>query len=245
MPATPTWRPESPGLVEVPESGEYNLAESQTFTQIFTGKYEDCVAGALAKGTYGSGDTEGYMVQSCRVSRDRGLIGKLVIVWVLIEITGENLPADEFGLNPQDQSPATERNPAFNNVTSEQFEKVRTAVFTSEETAKPAREWIEALGSSTSNNETKALYAQLKRGVTNYYKPFFTYYWAQYFTSIPSVNTGAYIEAPGGPLESTIAGLSLTCLRQADNLEFQNGLYKRTRAWMCTTDAYWDSILYP
>lgn len=244
MPATPTWVPAAPGLKEDPESGEINYGAIQTLTQIYNGKYADCVAGALAKGTAGSGDTAGYIVQSSKVTKSRGEIGRLVIVWE--GYTGSILPADEFGLTDQDLNPATEKNAAFDTVTTEQYEKIRAAVFTADaEAAKAASDWIAALGAGTGEAATKSLFALLKRGVTNFYKPYFNYYWVQHYSTEPSVNTGAYIEAPGGPLSSAIASLSLSCLRQADSLQYTGGIYRRTRKWMCATDSHWDAVLYP
>ncbi len=243
MPASPKWVPASPGLVETPDSGEYNFGDTQTYTQKYNGKYADCVASALPKGTVGSGDTAGYIVQSCKVTKASGLRGLIVIVWEGFGGGSGVLPEDQFGLDPQDLQPATEKNAAFNSVTSEQFEWIKAAVFSSDDaSAAAAREKIVALGSG---DAAYKLHALLKRGVTNFYKPYFTYYWIQHFTSEPSFNTGAEIEAPGGPLSTTIASLSLTCLREADKLDYEGGIWRRTRRWKCTTDAFWEAVLYP
>ena len=119
MPATPTWVPSAPGLKEDPDSGELNFGAIQTYTQIYGGKYADCLAGALPKGTVGSGATAGYIIQSCRVTKTKGEIGRLVLVWE--GYTGSILPADEFGLSPTDLAPATEKNLAFNSVTDTEY----------------------------------------------------------------------------------------------------------------------------
>lgn len=243
MAGVPKWVPSAPGLKEDPESGEKVFADRQTFTQIYNGKYADCDAAVVPKGTIGSGATTGYIVQSCRLTKSRGEIGRLVLIWE--GFTGSVLPADEFGLNPQDLNPAVEKNPAFDAVTTTQLEKIRAAVFTADEvSAAAASAWIAALGAGTGEAETKDLFALLKRGVTNYYKPFFTYWWAQHYSTEPSVNTGSYIEAPGGPLASTISGLGLSSLRQADDLQYTGGIYRRVRKWMCAADSYWPTVLY-
>lgn len=240
MPATPKWVPNAPGLVEDAASGEYSFADTQTFTQIYNGRYADCVAGAVPKGTVGSGATAGYIVQSCKVTKAGGERGRLMIVWEGYGGGGGVLPEDEFGLDPQDLNPATEKHTTFNSVTPEQFAWVTTAIFNAEETsATAARDRIIAAG-----GQVKKLYDVMKRGNTNFYKPCFTYYWIQHFTSQPSFNTGGYTETPGGPLGSTISGLGLSCLREADKIEYSGGIWRRTRTWRCVADSYWDPILY-
>ena len=106
MPA-PKWSPTAPGLVEDPESGVYYFGERQTLKTIYNGKYSDCVAAALPRGTIGSGDKTGFVVGSCEVSRARGEIGRIVTIWEGSE--GSILPLDEFSLRPQDLNPATEK----------------------------------------------------------------------------------------------------------------------------------------
>lgn len=241
MPAAPTWVPASPALVEDPESGELNFGDRQTITTIYSGKYDDCVADALPKGTAGSGDLSGYYVSSCRVTRSKGEIGRLITVWE--GYSGIIIPGDKFGLRAEDLNPAVEKNAAFNSVTSEELEKIRAAIFTADEvSAAAARAWIGSDGSTAAQD----LFGLMKRGVTNFYKPFFTYWWQQHFVSEPSLNTGEEIEAPGGPLSTLISGLGLSCLRKADDLEYNDGgLYVRTRSWLCAKDSYWDSVLYP
>lgn len=243
MPATPKWVPSAPALEETPDSGSYELSETGTiFVQKYNGKYADVVAAAIPAGTIGTGDASGFVLKTCTVTKSRGEIGLLTLKWGGWGTDEDLIPGDRFGLRPTDLNPAVEKADAFSAVTEEEHEKIKAAVFTADsEAAIRGRLWVQTYGSTDAQN----LLALLIKGVTNYYKPFFEYYWEQSFTSEPAVNTGGYREAPGGPLSSTIAALSLSCLRKADDLSYDGTLYRRVRSWLCATDAYWDSTLYP
>lgn len=246
--STPTYTQVS-SLIELPESGGIEAGDSWTLTKMYRGKYADAVAGVLPKGTAGSGALTGYMVQRSSVRAEKGGLGLLTIVWVAIADGGSggpDLPADEFGLRPFDMSPNVEKNSAFPNITTQIYNYVKQASFLADaEGAQKAFDVLTANVGNTPWDEGIVLADFLRRGVTNYYRAAFEYFWVLYSWTEPTLNVGGYIEVPGGPLASAIAGLDLSCLRQADDLQYRGGNYVLTRAWKCAPDGHWDSVLYP
>ena len=116
---TPIWIPSAPGLIEQPESGQIKFAEVATLTKVYKGKYADCWAAVLPKGTVGSsGVTTGLIVQTSDVTPERGGVAKLTIVWGGLSSTGGGgggpiVPADEFSIDPFELNPNVERHPEF------------------------------------------------------------------------------------------------------------------------------------
>lgn len=267
MPASPTWKGYS-ALFEAADSGQYELSETITYTQIRYGLYTDCVAALVYKGTVGSGALATYLVKSCTVTKSRGNVGKMVTVWEQATYGGGAvLPADEFSLTPNDQNPATEKNPAFSNCFADTGRyKVGGSTGTTKD-HKTLLSWVRQAGlladkddsdiawnaligfvttpAGTKFDEALVLADFLRKGVQNYYSAGFTYTYTQYFASLPSVSAGGSVGAPGGTLGATIAALSLSCLRQGDDLQFSSGVYRRTQVWLCAKRLTWDSILYP
>lgn len=231
----------------MPDSGAYSDTEAgTTYTERYTGMYEDCVAARLPFGTIGTGTTAGFVLKSCTVTKSRGEAGIITLTWGGYTLGGGEgedpvLPADRFALTPMDLNPAIEKAPVFAGVSYEELEKIQTATQTADGTATLARNWIEDNGGEEAN---ELLNARL-RGQSNFYQPFFEYAWQQSFSSEPAVDTGGYRQAPGGPLETLIAGLSLSCLRKADQLVFENNFYVRTRTWLCAPSGTWSTYVYP
>lgn len=249
MPASPTWKGYS-ALFEAADSGQYQLAETITYTQIRYGLYSDCVAALVYKGTVGTGGLSTYLVKSCTVTKSRGNVGKMVTVWEQASYGGGAvLPADEFSLTPQDLNPSVEVNPGFANAVANStvLKLVRAAGLIADEAASNAA-WATLLanaGVSTAWDEGLVLADLLRRAVQNYYQASFTYTYTQYFATLPAVDAGGYVGAPGGTLSATISGLGLSCLRQADDLQFSSGVYRRTQSWICAANGSWEAVLYP
>lgn len=249
MPAAPKWVPSAPPLIAQPESDAIDLDDSGTLTQTFKGKYADCKAGALFKGTAGSGDTAGLLVKKCSVRRERGQIGILTIEWG--GYTGGDpedpkLPADTFSLQPIEQNPNLETLPVFDDVTADQelISLARQAglVANKDESLKAFSDLLD-LGTSGAANAT-ALALLLASGHTNFYEAALRYQWTSFSIAEPTVTRGGYINTPTGPLATLIAGLSLSCLREADALDFENGFYKLTKSWVCGPAGKWSTEIY-
>lgn len=254
---TPIWKPSSPGLIEQPESGRIVLGETATLVKIYRGKYADCFAGALPRGTIGaSGITTGLIVQNSEVQPERGA-SRLIINWGGFSDTGSGavLPADEFDLEPVELNPAVEKNSAFADLYPDSpgttVLKMQNYVTDATQGAdasarKDAYDKLVAISSSDARDQAFYLIHLLKRGVTSFYMAGFRYSWTSYYLTTPGITRGGFRSSPGGPLSSAIASLSLSCLREADRLgNASNGYYRYTRTWLCGPAGHWDAVLYP
>jgi hypothetical protein len=240
MPASPKYVPASPGLKEAPNSGRVELGEQQRYFQIFVGKYTDCLAAVVYKGTVGSGGViDGLIAENCTVDKTRGEAAALTITWLGFG-GATNLPADTFSLQPSEQNPNMETHPHFATVVSDpvQLAKIRSAglVASSAES--------QSSYDDLSDPDEVLLADLLRNGHTNFYDAAFRYQWTIHFFSLPTLSRGGFIDTPGGPLAATISGLSLDCLREADALDYDNGIYKLTRSWLCGAGGKWPSPPY-
>ena len=257
---TPIWKPSAPGLIEQAESGKITFAETATLTKVYKGKYADCFAGTLPRGTIGSsGITTGLIVQNCEVTPERGGAARLQIVWGGFSDTGGGpgtiVPADEFDLDPFELNPAVEKNPRFRDLYPEapslDLRKFQNKIIqaTQGSTSDERDEFeadVYALMGSAEGDQAIMLLKMLKRGVTSFYLAGFRYSWNSYSFSMPAVTPGGFRSAPGGPMAAAISALNLSCLREADALGgAANGYYKLRRNWLCGPAGHWDSFLYP
>lgn len=252
MANTPKWVPAAPALVEAPESGAIDTTGNGTLTKIYSGKYADCVAGALNPGAAGSGDTAGLICRNSVVTKQPRGIGKLTIIWEGYSFGGggTQLPAESYGLQSAAENLSVELNPGFDACAGDAdlMNKVRTAGLRADSDSETAWNAIIALytGSpSTPKYQQAVVLADLlRRSSTTYYEGGFTHYWTVYSLTLPTVSRGGFTETPGSPLGTLLATtLSLSCLRQADTLEVEQGFYKLTRIWLCISKP-WDPVLY-
>lgn len=227
-------------LVETPQSGAYEVGDRITFTQEFRGKYSDCISSLPFKGTLGSGATAGLRVLQSTVSKDRGATGVLRIVWeAYASSSGATLPADEFTLDPFDINPDIFQHPYWAASTA-----LTDAEITALQTLRNAQSSTQFDLTSTTLSGTKAALFKglLKKGIQNYqFSAFrYAYIWASW--TEPTLNRKAFIQSAGGPLSSTLSGLS--SLRIADSLTNAGGFYKITQTWLVGAGGYWDTTLY-
>lgn len=239
MPLAPKFKGNTSVLVEQAESGAYSLSDKVTLTKVYKGVYALCVSSALPKMTLGTGDLDGWHVDSCTVSREPRGIGKLTIIWVAgSEDSGQPLPPDEIGLDPMEINPALEKNGFYSTLTDTEVRAVRKTfenLHLNEAISFPA-------GFSTLQ---KNLLTKLTKGISNFYLAGIKYSWTQHFWTITSgtVNLGGFIDTPGGPLTGVLPG-SLSAIRQADGLVFTGEYFKYTQTWLLAPSGHWDTDLY-
>lgn len=238
MPAnSPIWKG-STSLTEHKESPVWDYGESVTVTQIYEGPYATCLAAASPNGTIGTGDLASFMVARCTVTKRAGGIGRMVLVWVMggtgVTLPTVSLPASEEDLEPFELNPKLERHPRYAELTLEEVQNVRTAVDGAADERDAAFDWIWNNGSAAAIE----LYDKRARGTETYYLAGFRYAVTSYYWALPALTDGGYIEALGGALSG------FSCLRVADRVSLQNGVWRVTRNWLCGPSGHWDADLY-
>jgi hypothetical protein len=259
-------------LIEQPESRRRENGDSQAETRIYVASYTVCLAAQKVKGTAGTDDLLGYVIRSSTVEPIRGLAARLVDVWVAGGDDADPetiaLPPDEFSLQSQDLNPPLEKN-AFFSMAAASTTRYNAAGATGTTSAhKTLIAWVRQAGVLADETETNVAWNALikfvtdnpsdqamaealvladllRKGTSNYYRASFVYSWTQYSYTLPTFSVGGSVETPGGPLASAISGLSLSCLRQADNLAWDGSRYSLTKSWLCGPDGQWDADLYP
>ncbi len=237
-PKTPVWIGNSSSLVELPNSGEKVLGEKVRLIKRYASTYAICDANALYKGTVGSGATAGYIVAQSTITPDRGNQALLTIEWEANGSgSGADLPVDEYGLLPFEVNPRLESHPLFASLNVEKREKVRAWVDASDPLTRQKNKDL------VTDPDAILLGEKLLQGTETYYLAGWTYQWAFYSWSIPSISDGGFIETPGGPLSGYL-GSGVDWLRQADSYEFTGTHHKLTRTWLGGPTGHWDPDLY-
>lgn len=235
-PSVPTWRPNSPGLIEAPDSPSFVFAERITKTRSYGGRFEDCAAFAVAKGTIGTGEEVGYWVARCEVTRQPGAAGRLVIAWEAISgDLGYQLPPDEFGIEPFEANPALENHPLYQGISAESLSNVHKALNGDDD--------AELALTQIPDPTAWFLLRKLRRGTTNWYVAGFRYTWVLHSWGLPAATKGGFLQTPGGPLEGALPA-GIAWLRYSDQLSYQNGVFRLTRTWLGGPDGFWDPELY-
>lgn len=226
-------------LIEQPESGRVESADSRTITKIYRAKYSVCVAAIKFKGTLGSGSLLGYEIRSSSVERERGDLGRLTDVW---SAGGDDadpettpLPQDEVAITANNLSPRLERHLKYSSLTAAEFQKVDDAVRAPNASQRDAiKATLSTLG--------RELVDKITKGNESYYLATLRYSWVTHSYTVPNSTRGGYIDTiAGSPLAGYFLG-TISWLREADNLEYSNGIWRLTRSWI-GADA-WDSDLY-
>lgn len=243
MAGSPTWKGPTNSLVEVPGSPSYELAEKIQKTRTYTGLYSLCVSGALAKGTVGVGGNAGYVVSKCSVSRQRGDIGTVAIVWEAGADSGQPLPLDEYSVEPVELNPRLEKHPYFASITEPHLDLVHNAAIGSDSTARnQARGKVEGLATADAA-AAQYLLSLMSRGVETYYLAGARYTWVASSYTAPSATMGGFIQTPLGTPWFTLP-VGWSWLREADALEQSGGIYKIKRSWLGGPGGHWDTTLY-
>jgi hypothetical protein len=227
-------------IVETPRSGVWEIGDQITYTQEYEGKYADCVSAIVFKGVFGSGATAGLRCRSSKVTKDRGAKGMLTVVWEAYgSSSGATLPADKFDLQPFDINPDLFQHPYW--VAATALTTAEREALLTYRNAQSDTQYAQTRAVLTGSKATIFL-DLLKKGIQNYQFSAFKYTYTFASWTIPTLNRKAYIEAAGGPLTSTLSGLS--SLRVSDSMSNSQGYYEVTRTWLVGAAGYWDTTLY-
>lgn len=238
MPASVTWKGPTTQLVEATNSPSYKVSDRIIQTRAYhcLFSYGESQLGNFAKGTAGTGGQAGYTVGDSALTKQRGNIGLLTVNWEASSASsGQPLPGDEVNVSATNQSPRTERHPAFATLTAAEFKQVADALAAPDaKLRKPIYDLLPALG--------KSLVDIIIKGNESYYLATLRYQWTTHSYTIPNSTRGGYVEALSGPLASYFTG-TIVWLREADDLQYANGIWKRTRSWLGADQ--WNATLYP
>ena len=238
MPASPTQKGATGVLTEAPDSPVIKRGVRSTITRTWVGIYSVCEAVTWYKGDAGSGAESGYQVAEVTITKERGNAGKVVVVWESGGSgSGQPLPLDEIAVAPTNLQPRTARHPLYSSLSAADLQKVEDAVLKQTSTERDAA--YAALGSTG-----KQLVDKLRLGNESYYLASLRYSWATHSYSIPTTTRGGYVESISGTPLSGYFVSGISWLREADDLQYSNGIWRRTRSWLGAADGHWDSDLY-
>jgi hypothetical protein len=237
-------------LVEDPGSPRTELGERIVRTRVYRGTYTLCWSSRLYKGTAGTGDETGFVVQSCTVVRDRGDMGVMTVVWEAgASTSGVDLPPIEFSCQQQRQPRGLFRHPKYalttdtpaGVLTKDDVVNIRLAAQGGTE-GTSAENSLNALPNGTRKERALQLLKKVQRGQESYYITAFVYRYVQSYWTLPALTIGGFIETPSGPMAGLLP--SGTWLRMADGVEFTGAHYKVTRTWEGAGPGNWDADLY-
>ena len=247
--ATPIWKGSTNALVLQPNSPTFAFTDRVRVTDIYKGPQWLCASSMLARGTFGTGDRWGWVVNQCSVTNERGAIGTLTIEW---EAGGSGatmpLPIGEVRLEPQELYPRIERNLYFAALLEENIKIANNAAFwtlnknsgkltddpyyvalfgapaiAANPTATPPIQAVPAkkptITDPTQLALAQALFKKLIRGEETFYLAGWRYTSVFYSYTLPTLEIGAVIQSPNGIGPITINDNKITWLRLADIVE--------------------------
>lgn len=225
-------------LVESPESRRVEWTKDALVeTRIYVAAYDVARAALKAPFTAGTDDLEGFIIRSSVVEAVRPGLGRLVDVWVFggddADPETVPLPQDEVAVSATNQSPRLERHPRYVSLTSEQLALVENALRAQTNARNDAYEDLNTLG--------KELVDKIRAGNESYYLATLRYSWAVHSYTVPNTTRGGFVESISGPLAGYFSG-SISWLREADQLEYSNGIWRKTVSWLGADT--WDEDIY-
>ena len=238
----------STGLTAIADSEALNYSDRLTYTQVFRGPKAASFTfidlhykGSIwSLSIYGSSALN-FVVDSATLEPERGGIAKVTVNYTLID--GLTVPVDQFNLSPFEDNPPIEKNPYFASLTNADLQK-----------AKASYEAASAAGQTSVNNIIAtvthsalitALVNKWLKGEQTYYLAAMKFQHTLHSYSQPTAVLGGFRQTPTGSFSSAAPG-SMSWLRLADELSWDNGVWKLTRTWLGATGTPgWDSDLYP
>jgi uncharacterized protein (DUF2147 family) len=234
-------------LTVSPNSGELELGDRTTLTDIYTGPYAHCYAAALPRGTFGTGGRSGWVCSKSNVTPDRGTKATLTIVW---EAAGSNsgmsLPGSDFDLQAQELYPKIERNSFFSGIATATLALAYSAAQASTPDARSkAAGALAGLTDTTQRTLGQALAAKLAAGAETFYMAGLRYTWWSFSWTVPSLSLGGTIATPDGPLTGYFGTISFVQLADTLSPVGVNGsIFKKTKTFLGGHAGHWDSDLY-
>ncbi len=243
---SPIWKGLPPGtLSETPESGKLKLAERISYTQQFAGRYGDAliIAAGHPRGSIWTilfnGAPNLFCVDNTSLDLQKGGKGVVTIAYTYLGV----MPPDDFALEPAEINPPIERNPYFAALTQNDLDLAHHAFKSATADGKITIDG--AIAASPNKVLIVSLVQKWLRGEKTYYLASYKFKHTLHTFNAPDAHPGGVIQQPFGAFAGYVAGSGLHWLRQADNVEWTNGLWKLTRTWYGAPSGHWDPDLYP
>jgi hypothetical protein len=244
MAVTPIWKG-STDLEEQPNSPEYTNGERIVCVRNFKGPYATALAAAPVRGSQGTGDQTGWLVDESRVVREKGGVGSLTIRYVpdaasLLPswpgASSTTLPLDECSVSHEKLETALEKHVNYSSLTEAQRDAVRLLLQNYDQYKADYEATV------TGHALTNQLWLKLKRGMTHYVTYYPVYRWTLYSWQPPVGEAGGYIQTPYGPI--SVPG-SVVWLRQGDQIKHNGSHWVLERSWLGGDAASIDADIYP
>jgi len=226
-------------LMEVPTSPMWERGDTTRATQVFrSASYALARASLPPKGAYGTGDFAGMFIVSATVSKERGQVGVLTLVYegpglVLDEVV---LPPDECEIDFAKDQQSIKELPLFSDLTDEDRWAIDVWVNSADFRT---HEFFQYMESGANAALMGQLRERLLRGQEHklIFPP--VYRWTSYYLDEPYADGGGYIDFPNGPLT---APSNYMYLRAGDQLSFNGTFYRVSRTWIGAP--MWDGVIY-
>jgi hypothetical protein len=240
------------GLIQTAGSGRFVNGERLTYEQEWVGNYTDAFAAALLypRGSswdiYIDGTSYTMIVDESNVEpasfgSKSGFVAKLTIKFTFLG----SVPPDEFSNTPFELNPPIERNPLFDPLTLHERRLARGAFQTaSAEGQSTYDSRINVMEDTAHKDLVINLANKLLNGTESYYLVGLKFQHSFYTQTNPTVTTGGFIQAPFGAFSDYAPG-GFGWIRQADEVIWNNGLWKVTRTWIGAPQGMFYADLYP
>lgn len=236
-------------LVPTPEDGSFRFAERLFYTKEVRGPQAQALifAQLFTRGTvWALPPLNGFFwVEETTVTPEKGGISKVRTTFAWTGI----VPVHEWSITPFEINPPLVRHPFFSTLSANDIQQVWSTFQTiSAQGLAALQAAIAASGDSTLQT---SLLVKMLQGKETWYLVGIKYVWTQYYTSWTGLTRrGGFREQPYlsvdgvGPGTAYLPRTSWDYLREADEMVWNNGLYKVTRTWLGAPGGFWDSDLY-
>jgi hypothetical protein len=216
----------SEALVEQPNSPAWDFGDAITATVTYKGPFSVCLANAPRKGALGLGDYAGLVVTSAKVTKEKGGIGVLVIVYGGLPVGETQVPSDLVSVQQRETNLRLALHPRYANLSISD----RAACETFAQSWNKGDDWEWEEFAWVLDDPQLTEYSELlARGVEAFMFRSPVYEWATHYIDEPWQDSGLYPEDPWGPVT---APLGFEWLRMPDQLEWTGTFWKLTRRWI-------------
>lgn len=232
--AEPIWIG-SEALQEQADSPHWEFSDKSKVTVRYRGPYTLCLSSAPRRGDFATGDYAGLLVSSAEVTKEKGGIGTLVIVYEGTLSGDDKVPKDEIEIEMAQKEFSMEIHPLFEGLAEDLKNAVKSYINASTDEDRMA-----ANGKIETSPAAIKLRDRMLRGQTHFvlFPPVYT--WTLYSIAEPWADVGGYIEDPFG---SVTAPIGYSWLRCADQLSWNGTYWKLERRWIASYE--WDEEIYP